>query len=77
MDKRLLTVREAARYLAISPVTLYHWIGRREVRVVRLRGRSVRLDRVDLDDLILKRKSKMGDDAQRDGTLQARHDLVA
>jgi excisionase family DNA binding protein len=54
MEKRLFTVKEAAQYLAISPVTLYHWIGRREVRVVRLRRKAVRLDKQDLDDLVIK-----------------------
>ena len=72
MGKRLLTVREAAHYLAISPVTLYHWIARREVRVVRLRRKAVRLDREDLDDLVVKLKSRTVHEARRDGALQAR-----
>jgi excisionase family DNA binding protein len=77
MEKRLFTVREAARYLAISPITLYHWIARREVRVVRLRRRAVRLDRQDLDDLVMKLKSRTVNETERDGALQARHNLVA
>jgi excisionase family DNA binding protein len=77
MEKRLFTVREAARYLAISPVTLYHWIGRREVRIVRLRRRAVRLDRQDLDDLVMKLKSRTVNETERDGALQARQDMVA
>ncbi len=75
--KRLFTVREAARYLAISPVTLYHWIGRREIPVVRLRRKAVRLDKKDLDDLVLKLKSTTVAGAQRDGALQAREHVVA
>jgi excisionase family DNA binding protein len=44
-DKRPFTVLEAAQYLAISPITVYHWISRREIQVVRLRRKAVRLDK--------------------------------
>ena len=77
MDKRLFNVKEAAAYMAISPITLYHWIARREVPVVRLRRKAVRFDRIDLDKMIDRLKSKTGKEATNDGTLQARQDLVA
>jgi excisionase family DNA binding protein len=48
---RLLTVREAAEYLGTTPSTLYSKVWRREIPFIKW-GRSVRFDRVDLDDLI-------------------------
>lgn len=52
-EVRLLTVRQAAEYLGTTPATLYSKVWRREVPFVKL-GRSVRFDRVDLDELITK-----------------------
>lgn len=76
MDKRLLTVKEAAAYLAISPTTLYHWIARREVPVVRLRRKAVRFDRADLDATIARSKCKSKKEVSDLGTIQARQDMV-
>ena len=44
---RLLTVQEAARYLAVSVSTLYGWVWQRRVPFVKV-GRALRFD---LDDL--------------------------
>jgi excisionase family DNA binding protein len=46
-DDRLLTVAEAARFLNISPGSLYHMIARPGARipVIRLSSRCVRLNR--------------------------------
>jgi len=49
--KRLLTVKEAACYLAMAPKTLYNLAYARRIPTVRL-GRSLRFDSKDLDDLI-------------------------
>ena len=76
ISKRLFTVREAAEYLAIAETTLYHWVARREVAVVRLRRKAVRLDRQDLDALIERVKLKTIKEAANDGTLQARQEMV-
>ena len=76
LNKRLLTVREAAVYLAIAETTLYHWVARREVSVVRLRPKAIRLDKQDLDRLIEKLKLKTTNEAANDGTLQARKEMV-
>jgi excisionase family DNA binding protein len=50
-DQRLLTVRQAAIYLATTPSTLYTKIWRRELPYIKL-GRSVRFDIADLNTLI-------------------------
>jgi excisionase family DNA binding protein len=77
MEKRLFTVPEAACYLAISLVTVYHWIGRRKIPVVRLARKAVRLDKQTLDKLIELSIMKTTGEAKKDGALQARKDLVA
>ncbi|MFA5975955.1 MAG: helix-turn-helix domain-containing protein [Elusimicrobiota bacterium] len=77
MDKRLLTVKEAAVYLALSPITLYHLVYRREIPFVKLRAKALRFDKQDLDKLVDNLKSKTVKDAEKDGTLQARQDMVA
>ena len=60
-EKRLMSVKEAARYLAVPPSTLYRRIWERRVPFVRL-GRSVRFDRRDLDALIESNKVQASDD---------------
>lgn len=60
-EKRLMSVKEAALYLAIPPSTLYRRIWERRVPFVRL-GRSVRFDRRDLDALIESNKVQASDD---------------
>jgi excisionase family DNA binding protein len=77
IDKRLFTVVEASRYLAISATTLYHWVSRRQIPVVRLRRKAVRLDRQVLDKLIETSTMRTAKEAKKDRTLQARQDLVA
>ena len=56
-----MSVKEAARYLAVPPSTLYRRIWERRVPFVRL-GRSVRFDRRDLDALIESNKVQASDD---------------
>lgn len=43
----LLTVREAARYLAVSVSTLYGWVWQRRIPFVKI-GRALRFDSRDL-----------------------------
>ena len=50
-EVRLMTVKEAARYLGTTPATLYTRIWRREVPFIKL-GRSVRFDVRDLEEMI-------------------------
>jgi len=75
--KRLFSVKEAAAYLALSPITLYHWISDREIPVVRLRRKAVRIDRQVLDKLIESSTMKTKYEAKSEGTIQARQDMVA
>ena len=54
VEKRLLDVREAARYLGISPHTVRGWVYQGRLPVIRL-GRKVLFDRTALDRLIEER----------------------
>jgi excisionase family DNA binding protein len=58
---RLLSIPQAARYLGLTPRTLYNMVApgskcKFPIQAIRL-GRKVLFDRYDLDDLILKLKS--------------------
>lgn len=48
---RLLTVQEAARYLAVSVSTLYGWVWQRRVPFVKV-GRALRFDLDDLKEFV-------------------------
>ncbi len=50
-ERRLMTVREAANYLAISASTLYGWVWQRKVPFVKV-GRALRFDVADLEKLV-------------------------
>lgn len=45
--RRLLTVQEAAQYLAVSVSTLYGWVWQRRVPFIKI-GRALRFDPLDL-----------------------------
>jgi len=45
--ERLLTIREAAQYLAVSVSTLYGWVWQRRIPFVKI-GRALRFDPRDL-----------------------------
>lgn len=47
----LLTVQEAARYLAVSVSTIYGWVWQRRIPFVKI-GRAVRFDPRDLETFI-------------------------
>lgn len=57
--RRLLTSREAAEWLAVSPRTLWELANRGDLPCVRI-GRSVRYDPNDLDAWIARQKSCRG-----------------
>jgi len=48
---RLLTIREAAQYLAVSVSTLYGWVWQRRIPFVKI-GRALRFDPHDLTAFI-------------------------
>jgi excisionase family DNA binding protein len=50
-DARLLTVSQAAQYLAISASTLYGWVWQRRIPFVKV-GRAVRFDLRELEQFI-------------------------
>ena len=51
VKQRLLTVQEAARYLAVSVSTVYGWVWQRRIPFVKI-GRAVRFDPRDLEAFI-------------------------
>ncbi len=51
VEQRLLTVQEAARYLAVSVSTLYGWVWQRRVPFVKI-GRALRFDSRDLEAFV-------------------------
>ncbi|UCF36621.1 MAG: helix-turn-helix domain-containing protein [Acidobacteriota bacterium] len=55
MERRLLSVSEAAKYLAVRKSTLYSWAQRRRIPSVKI-GRRLLFDREDLDRLIVEQK---------------------
>jgi excisionase family DNA binding protein len=57
---RLLTVREAAAYLRLSPLSLYHFISQRRIPVVRLSSRCVRFSRHALSEWVESLTQKAG-----------------
>lgn len=51
MPAKLLKVPEAAEALALSPKTIWQWIGERRILVIRL-GRAVRVPQSEIDRLV-------------------------
>lgn len=49
--ERLLTIREAAEYLAVSVSTLYGWVWQRRIPFIKI-GRALRFDPHDLTAFI-------------------------
>ena len=54
----LMTYAEAAHYLGVGRSTLYDFVGRGELPVVRLSRRCVRLRRQDLQEFVEARVSR-------------------
>jgi excisionase family DNA binding protein len=48
-DEPLLTVREAAKYLGVSPHTVYLWVERKQIPHLRVMGRNIRFLKSDLE----------------------------
>ena len=48
-DQCPLTVREAARYLGVSPQTVYLWVERKQIPHLRVMGRNIRFLKSDMD----------------------------
>lgn len=54
---RLVTVSDAAKYLAVSVSTLYGWVYQRRIPFVKV-GRSLRFELVDLDHFIQRNRTQ-------------------
>jgi excisionase family DNA binding protein len=50
-DRRLLTIKEAAAALSLSPKTLWAWRARRQIGIIQL-GRGVRISQSEIDRII-------------------------
>jgi len=75
--KRLLNVKEAALYMSVSPITLYHWVHRREIPFVKLAHKALRFDIHELDRWIDKHsQKKTAEDAEQAGRQAAVRHLM-
>ena len=54
-----LTVREAAKYLGVSPQTVYLWVERKQIPHLRVMGRNIRFLRSDLEPFRASFKQEM------------------
>jgi excisionase family DNA binding protein len=54
---RLVTVNDAAKYLAVSVPTLYGWVYQRRIPFVKV-GRALRFELVDLDAFIQRNRTR-------------------
>ncbi len=45
----LMSVKEAAKFLGVSPQTLYLWVERKQIPHLRVMGRNIRFLRSDLE----------------------------
>jgi len=54
-----LTVREAAKYLGVSPQTVYLWVERKQIPHLRVMGRNIRFLKSDLETFRLSFKQEM------------------
>lgn len=48
-DEYPMTVREAAKYLGVSPQTVYLWVERKQIPHLRVMGRNIRFLKPDLE----------------------------
>jgi excisionase family DNA binding protein len=54
---RLVTVNDAARYLAVSVSTLYGWVYQRRIPFVKV-GRALRFEMSDLDNFVERNRTQ-------------------
>jgi len=58
-DNRPLSVREAARFLGVSPQTGYLWVERKQIPHLRVMGRNIRFLKPDLETFRASFKQEM------------------
>jgi excisionase family DNA binding protein len=54
-----LTVRETAKYLGVSPQTVYLWVERKQIPHLRVMGRNIRFLKSDLETFRASFKQEM------------------
>jgi excisionase family DNA binding protein len=54
-----LTVREAAKFLGVSPQTVYLWVERKQIPHLRVMGRNIRFLKSDLEPFRASFKKEM------------------
>ena len=54
-----LTVREAARFLGVSPQTVYLWVERKQIPHLRVMGRNIRFLKSELEPFRASFKQEM------------------
>jgi excisionase family DNA binding protein len=59
VDECPLTVREAAKFLGISPQTVYLWVERKQIPHLRVMGRNIRFLKSDLESFRASFKQEM------------------
>ena len=55
-----MTVREAARFLGVSPQTVYLWVERKQIPHLRVMGRNIRFLKSDLEPFRATFKQEVG-----------------
>ena len=58
-DQRPMTVAEAAKYLGVSPQTVYLWVERKQIPHLRVMGRNIRFLKSDLETFRASFKQEM------------------
>ena len=59
VDECPLTVREAAKFLGVSPQTVYLWVERKQIPHLRVMGRNIRFLKSDLETFRASFKQEM------------------
>jgi excisionase family DNA binding protein len=57
-EKELLTVHDVASYLGVSRWTVYQWVNQNKIPFVKILGRLLRFDKVEVIDWINKQRVK-------------------
>jgi excisionase family DNA binding protein len=60
-DQIPLTVRDAAKFLGVSPQTVYLWVERKRIPHLRVMGRNIRFLKSDLETFRAMFKQEMED----------------
>ena len=58
-DERPVTVRDAAKFLGVSPQTVYLWVERKQIPHLRVMGRNIRFLKSDLETFRASFKQEM------------------